>query len=82
MFSQAGFQIDWRTLGWWSYVIVRERFCSINLKTFERNIKVIHLEFNEIQFISDSIGALQNLKQLYPNRFRTLKAIANSLLGI
>ena len=46
---------------------------SIILKTFLRNIKVIHLEFNEIEFISDSIGALLNLKQLYPTGFRIIK---------
>ena len=51
----------------------RALILSIILKTFPRNIKVIHLEFNEIEFISDSIGALLNLKQLYPTGFRTIK---------
>ena len=42
---------------------------------FLRNIKVIHLEFNEIEFISDSIGALLNLKQLYPTGFRIIENV-------
>ena len=37
-----------------------------------RNIKVIHLEFNEIQTISDSIGQMITLKQLYPNGFKSM----------